>query len=78
MEETRQGKGCGHDHRTEVEGGLPGLEESRPMSRTLSAFMPKSTEVKNSFMIFQVEEVDYDDDDEGGGIGGIDDGEGEG
>ena len=60
MKETRQRTGYRGSSRA---GGPPGLEESKPTSRSLAAFMPIRTEVKNSFKIFQVEE-DEDDDDE--------------
>jgi hypothetical protein len=50
VDETRQKKGCGHDHGGRDEAGPPGL----PSRRTLLAFMPKRTEVENSFKIFQV------------------------
>ena len=61
VEEIRQK--CGHDHRCRDGSGPPGL----PTNRTMSAFMPKRTEVENSFKIFQ---VDAEEDEEE--IGGID------
>jgi hypothetical protein len=42
----------------------PGL----PMRRTLEAFMPRKTEVKNKFKIFQMSEEDMDDEEEIGSV----------
>ena len=69
VEEMRQKGRCGHG---EGKNQPPGLEESRPGLRTLEAFMPKKTEVQNSFKIFQVDEKEDEEDEEEGRIGGID------
>ena len=50
VEEMRQK--CGHDHGCRDGSGHPGL----PTKSTMLAFMPKRTEVENSFKIFQVDE----------------------
>ena len=44
--------------------GPPGLDERKPMPRTMGAWMPNVTEVENRFRVFEVDEEDDEDDEE--------------